>query len=49
MVDLCFAELAISTLERMVLGGRRVEILRMKITGGGDKAGWTGGGVSRIV
>jgi hypothetical protein len=32
MVDLCFAELAIAAVERMVVGGRTVEIVRMKIT-----------------
>jgi hypothetical protein len=38
MVDLCFAELAIATVERMVVGGRRVEIVRMKITEAGRQA-----------
>jgi hypothetical protein len=32
MVDLCFAELAIATPERMVAGGRKVEVVRLKIT-----------------
>jgi len=38
MVDLCFAELAIATVERMLVGGRRVEIVRMKITEAGQQA-----------
>ena len=38
MVDLCFAELAIATVERMVVGGRTVEIVRMKITEAGRQA-----------
>src|SRR2546428_13885368 len=37
MVDLCFAELAIAAVERMVVGGRTVGIGRMKITGAGGQ------------
>jgi hypothetical protein len=32
LVDLCIAELAIAIPERMVAGGRTVELVRMKIT-----------------
>jgi hypothetical protein len=35
LVDLCIAELAIATPERMVVGGRTVEVVRMKITESG--------------
>ena len=38
MVDLCIAGLAIATPERMVAGGRPVEVVRMKITEAGRKA-----------
>ena len=38
MVDLCIAELAIATPERMVAGGRTVEVVRMKITEAGRRA-----------
>jgi hypothetical protein len=37
-VDLCIAGLAIATPERMVAGGRPVEVVRMKITEAGRKA-----------
>ena len=48
MLDLCIAELAIATPERMVTGGRTVEIVRMKITEAGrqvlvEKSGGTRG------
>jgi len=35
MVDLCIAGLAIATVERMVVGGRTVDIVRLKITEAG--------------
>jgi hypothetical protein len=38
MVDLCFDGLAIGTPERMVVGGRTVEVVRMKITESGRRA-----------
>jgi hypothetical protein len=38
LVDLCIAELAIATPERMVAGGRAVEGVRMKITEAGRQA-----------
>ena len=38
MVDLCIAGLAIATVERMVAGGRTVQIVRMKITEAGRQA-----------
>jgi hypothetical protein len=38
MVDLCIAGLAIATVERMVVGGRTVEIVRLKITEVGRQA-----------
>jgi hypothetical protein len=38
LVDLCIAELAIATPERMVAGGRTVEVVRMKITEAGRRA-----------
>jgi hypothetical protein len=38
MVKLCIAELAIATPERMVVGGRTVEVVRMKITEAGRRA-----------
>ena len=38
MVDLCIAELAIAAPERMVAGGRTVEVVRMKITEAGRRA-----------
>jgi hypothetical protein len=38
LVDLCIAELAIATPERMVAGGRPVEVVRMKITEAGRRA-----------
>jgi hypothetical protein len=38
LVDLCIAELAIATPERMVVGGRTVEVVRMKITESGRRA-----------
>jgi hypothetical protein len=38
MVELCTAELAIATPERMVIGGRTVEVVRMKITEAGRRA-----------
>jgi hypothetical protein len=38
LVDLCIAELAIATPERMVVGGRTVEVVRMKITEAGRRA-----------
>ena len=38
LVDLCIAGLAIATLERMVAGGRPVEVVRMKITEEGRQA-----------
>src|SRR5262249_60331679 len=38
LVDLCIAGLAIATPERMVAGGRPVEVVRMKITEAGRKA-----------
>jgi hypothetical protein len=38
LVDLCIAELAIATPERMVTGGRTVEVVRMKITEAGRRA-----------
>jgi hypothetical protein len=38
MVDLCIAGLAIATVERMVVGGRTVEIVRLKITEAGRQA-----------
>jgi hypothetical protein len=42
MVDLCIAGLAIATPERMVAGGRTIEVVRMKITESGRRA--LGGG-----
>ena len=38
LVDLCIAGLAIATPERMVAGGRPVEVVRMKITEEGRQA-----------
>ena len=38
LVDLCVAELAIAIPERMVVGGRTVEVVRMKITESGRQA-----------
>jgi hypothetical protein len=38
LVELCMAELAIATPERMVAGGRTVEVARMRITDGGRRA-----------
>jgi hypothetical protein len=38
LMDLCIAGLAIATPERMVAGGRTVEIVRMKITEAGLRA-----------
>jgi hypothetical protein len=38
LVDLCIAGLASATLERMVAGGRPVEVVRIKITEAGRKA-----------
>ena len=38
LVDLCIAGLAIATPERMVAGGRPVEVVRMKITEAGRQA-----------
>ena len=38
LADLCFAGLATATVERMVAGGRTVEIVRMKITDVGRQA-----------
>ena len=38
MVDLCIAGLAIAAPERMVAGGRTVEVVRMKITESGRRA-----------
>ena len=38
LVDLCIAGLAIATPERMVAGGRPVEVIRMKITEAGRQA-----------
>jgi hypothetical protein len=38
MVDLCIAGLATATVERMVVGGRTVEVVRMKITDAGRQA-----------
>ena len=38
LVDLCIAGLAIATPERMVAGGRPVEVVRMKITEAGQQA-----------
>jgi hypothetical protein len=38
LVDLCIGGLAIATPERMVAGGRPVEVVRMKITETGRRA-----------
>jgi hypothetical protein len=38
LVELCIAELAIAIPERMVAGGRTVELVRMKITEAGRRA-----------
>jgi len=38
MVDLCIADLAIATVERMVAGGRTVEVVRLTITDAGRQA-----------
>jgi hypothetical protein len=38
IVDLCIAGLVIATVERMVVGGRMVEIVRLKITEAGRQA-----------
>src|SRR5262249_10013957 len=38
LVDLCIAGLAIATPERIVAGGRPIEVVRMKITDAGQKA-----------
>ena len=38
LVDLCVAGLAIATPERIVTGGRPIEVVRMKITEAGRKA-----------
>jgi hypothetical protein len=38
IVDLCIAGLVIATVERMVVGGRTVEIVRLKITEAGRQA-----------
>ena len=38
LVDLCIAGLATATPERTVAGGRRVEVVRMKITEAGRRA-----------
>jgi hypothetical protein len=38
LVELCIAELAIATPERMVVGGRTVEVVRMQITESGRRA-----------
>jgi hypothetical protein len=38
MVDLCVAGLAIATAERMVAGGRKVEVAVLKITEAGRRA-----------
>jgi len=35
MVDPCIADLVIATVERMVAGGRTVEVVRLKITDAG--------------
>jgi hypothetical protein len=37
LVDLCIAELAIAIPERMVAGGRTIEVVRMKITEAGRR------------
>jgi hypothetical protein len=38
MVELCVAELAIATPERMVVGGRTIEVARVRITEAGRRA-----------
>jgi hypothetical protein len=38
LIELCIAELAIVTPQRMVIGGRTVEVVRMKITEAGRRA-----------
>jgi hypothetical protein len=38
LVDLCMGELAIATPERMVAGGRTVEVVRLTITDAGRQA-----------
>ena len=38
MVDLCFAALATATPERMVAGGRTIEVARVRITDAGRRA-----------
>jgi len=38
LVDLCIAELAIATPERMVAGRRMVEVARLRITDAGRQA-----------
>ena len=43
LVELCIAGLAIATPERMVAGGRPVEVVRMKITEGGGRQSTPGG------
>src|SRR5215813_3716292 len=43
LVDLCIAGLAIATPERMVAGGRPVEVVRMKITEAGGRQSTQGG------
>ena len=37
LVELVNAELATSTIERIVVGGRRVEVTRVRITGAGRR------------
>jgi hypothetical protein len=38
LVDLCLAELAFATPERMVAGRRKVEVVRLRITEAGRRA-----------
>jgi hypothetical protein len=38
LVDLCIAGLAIAKVERMIAGGRTVEVVRLKITEAGRQA-----------
>jgi hypothetical protein len=43
MVDLCVAGLTIATPERMVTGGRKIEVARVRITEAGRRALDAGG------
>ena len=47
LVDLCIAGLAIAKVERMIAGGRTVEVVRLKITEAGRQALTASGGTGR--